>query len=271
MVSIRHLIDGSEVAHRVFAWCDYEICEERTSSGVVLKRFFAQGMKVESGAAAGNYFYTRDHLGSIREMCDGIGSIRARYGYDVFGRRTRLAGDMDADFGFAGMMWSAEVSLNLTMFRAYDPNMARWLTRDPKTGAEVDEGINLFVYARNDPVNVTDRLGLCCESQYAALMAGIEEADAIEKNAEAFAIAVCGLGFTGLGGVGRTLVTAALGKASPKFAKAGPLIAVACAAAAASAAAVALDQGYAVLQLQASYSQCMATCVHCEIDPFLPK
>jgi hypothetical protein len=54
------------------------ICEERDAAGAVTKRFFPQGMKVESGPAAGNYYYTRDHLGSIRELTDSSGNVRAR-------------------------------------------------------------------------------------------------------------------------------------------------------------------------------------------------
>ena len=85
------------------------------------KRFFLEGMKVESGATAGDYFYSHDHLGSIRELTDSAGNVRARYSYDPFGRRTRITGDVDADFGFAGMFWSAEADLNMTLYRAYDP------------------------------------------------------------------------------------------------------------------------------------------------------
>ena len=53
--------------------------EERDASGInVTKRFFAQGEQI----AGANYYYTRDHLGSIREMTDSTGTIQARYDYD---------------------------------------------------------------------------------------------------------------------------------------------------------------------------------------------
>jgi RHS repeat-associated protein len=159
-VAIRQLVNGSEVSRRRFVWCGDEICEERDGTGAVTKRFFPQGMKVESGPAAGNYYYTRDHLGSIRELIDGSGNVRARYEYDPWGRRTRLTGDMETDFGFAGMFWSAEANLSLTHFRAYDPELGRWLSRDPLPDAEMVEGPNLYVYVVNDPVNLSDPEGL---------------------------------------------------------------------------------------------------------------
>lgn len=159
-VGIRFLVNSTEVSNRRFVWCDHEICEERTPAGIVSKRFFLQGMKVESGATAGDYFYSHDHLGSIRELTDNGGKIRARYSYDPFGRRTRLTGDLDADFGFAGMFWSPESGLNLTRFRAYDPTIARWLSRDPLPYAEALLGPNLYVYVSNEPVNRVDPYGL---------------------------------------------------------------------------------------------------------------
>lgn len=168
-VGIRKLVNGSEVSNRRFIWLDKEICEERTASGAVSKRFFAQGMKIEIGPIAGDYFYTRDHLGAVREVTDSAGVVRARYAYDSFGRATRLEGDIEADFGFAGMLWVADVSLNLTWFRAYDPSLGRWLSRDPLDDAELEQGHNLYGYVSNNPLNFTDPMGLCCEKEKAAV------------------------------------------------------------------------------------------------------
>jgi RHS repeat-associated protein len=159
-VSIRHLTNGVEVTFRRFVWCDGEICEERNAAGSVTKRFFPQGMKVETGPNAGNYFYTRDHLGSIRELTDSAGNVRVRYAYDPYGRRTKLSGDMEADFGFAGMFWSGQASLSLTRFRAYDAELGRWLSRDPLPEAEMLQGPNLYAYVGNNPNNLVDPLGL---------------------------------------------------------------------------------------------------------------
>lgn len=159
-VGIRQLVNGSEVSHRRFVWCGFALCEERDAAGVVTKRFFPQGMKVEAGAVTGAFFYTRDHLGSIRELTDSSGNVRTRYAYDPYGRRTRLTGDVETDFGFAGMFWSAEANLSLTQFRAYDPELGRWLSRDPLSGAEMRQGPNLYSYVRNNPINKIDPLGL---------------------------------------------------------------------------------------------------------------
>ncbi|MBI3867394.1 MAG: hypothetical protein HY299_02600 [Verrucomicrobia bacterium] len=162
-VGIRQLVNGSEVSFRRFVWCGGEICEERDAAGAVTKRFFPQGVQITTlnpQPLTLNYYYTRDHLGSIRELTDSSGNVRARYAYDPYGRRTKLTGDMETDFGFAGMFWSTEASLSLALYRAYDPEVGRWLSRDPLPGAEMLQGPNLYPYVLNDPVNYVDPSGL---------------------------------------------------------------------------------------------------------------
>ena len=165
LASLRLLINGAQASLRRFVWRDYQICEERDGAGAVTRRFFEHGVKIENGANAGTYFYTRDHLGSIREVTDSGGNVRARYAYDPFGRRTRVAGDLEADFGFTGMFFTLEAGLALATFRAYDPELGRWLSRDPLPDAEVEEGPNLYSYVASNPINLVDPLGLCCEDE----------------------------------------------------------------------------------------------------------
>jgi RHS repeat-associated protein len=157
---IRQLQNGSQVSLRYFVWCNNRMCEERDASGTnITKRFYAQGVVLQTGTNAGAYFYTRDHLGSIRELTDAAGNVRARYSYDPFGRQTKVSGDLDADFGFAGMFWCPETSLAITHFRDYDPNLGRWLSRDPLENAEIQQGPNLYAYVRNSPPNLVDPSG----------------------------------------------------------------------------------------------------------------
>lgn len=153
---IRELNNNVETADRRFVWCGGAICEERTASGSLVKRFFGQGVKVESGANPGSYFYTRDHLGSVRELVDEAGAIRARYEYEPYGARAKVSGDLDADFGYTGHLTHSSTGLCLTWYRAYDPRLGRWLSRDPYPGAEGALSSNLFAYAYGNPVNLID-------------------------------------------------------------------------------------------------------------------
>jgi RHS repeat-associated protein len=147
---------GTVTSTKQLVWDGTQIAEERNAGNTVTKRFYAQGEQI-SGAS---YFYTRDHLGSIREMTDSSGNIQARYDYDPYGRVTKISGSMDSDFQYAGYYEHATSGLNLTWFRAYDPTTARWLSRDPLRNAERSQGPNLYEYVQNNSVNWTDPLGL---------------------------------------------------------------------------------------------------------------
>jgi RHS repeat-associated protein len=160
LAEIRLLLNGQQVTNRLFVWDGPRLSEEHDNHGTVIKRFFAQGVQLLTGTNAGVYYYTKDHLRSIRELTDASQNVRARYSYDPFGRRTQLSGDLTADFGFAGMFWSPEANLSLTHFRAYDAGLGRWLSRDLLTGAEMRQGPNLYAYVGNEPVGRFDPEGL---------------------------------------------------------------------------------------------------------------
>ncbi len=152
-VKIVEKSNGAVTSTKNLLWCGTEICEERDASNNVTRRYYPQGMQL-SGS---NYFYTRDHLGSVRELTDSSGVIQARYSYDPYGRRTKLSGALAANFGFTGDYWHVPSGLALTLYRAYNPDLGRWISRDP---IGEDGGVNLYEYVSNNPTNGIDPLGL---------------------------------------------------------------------------------------------------------------
>jgi RHS repeat-associated protein len=150
--------NGIETSERLYFWCARERCEERADDFVtVTRRFFEQGF-TEGGV---KYFYTRDHLGSIREVTDQSGGVRARYDYDPYGRQTKLAGDKDATFAYTGQQTHAPSGLYYYRARYYDPRIGRFLSEDP---IGLEGGQNLYGYALNDPIDLSDPLGLLPKS-----------------------------------------------------------------------------------------------------------
>jgi len=139
---------------RKFVWSGQEKCEFRDASDAVTLRVYPQGQ--HNGTTA--YFFTRDHLGSIREMFTGGGTVVAQYEYDPYGRSTTITGTTPTDFNFTGLYRHSKSNLDLAGRRAYDPDLGRWLNRDP---AGEEGGQNLYAYAGNNSPNATDRSGLC--------------------------------------------------------------------------------------------------------------
>jgi RHS repeat-associated protein len=154
---------GSVISAKTFVWCGNQICEERDSTGsTVTKRFFADGEQRVGGSDAGNYYYSRDHLGSIREVTDSTGALKSQFDYDAWGNSVVVSGNMNIDFGFTGLYYHQPSGLNLSLYRAYNPTLGRWISRDP---IGENGGINLYGYVRNQPLLRVDPLGLQDEAR----------------------------------------------------------------------------------------------------------
>ncbi len=105
------------------------------------------------------YFYTRDHLGSSRELTDSAGAIKTRYGFDPYGvvTETFVSGSVSADMQYAGYYAHARSGLNMPVYRAYNAGLGRFISRDPIAERG---GINLYGYVRNMSTIFSDPLGL---------------------------------------------------------------------------------------------------------------
>jgi RHS repeat-associated protein len=71
--------------------------------------------------------------------------LRMRRRRDIFDRETN--------------QWNDASGLSFTLYRAYDPDLARWLSED-KLGPWRPGGVNPFVYVTNRPAVLSDPIGL---------------------------------------------------------------------------------------------------------------
>jgi RHS repeat-associated protein len=148
--------NGNVTDTKQFVWClgETQPCEERDGNNSVTNRFYAQGEQIGGSA----YFYCRDHLSSVHELSGAAGAVHARYDYDPYGVRTKVSGDLDADFGFTGHYVTGQYAdLAFAPLRIYSANFGRWISRDPLAEAT---GSNLYQYVHNDPLDRVDPLGL---------------------------------------------------------------------------------------------------------------
>ena len=105
-------------------------------------------------------YYMHDGLGSVRQLVESGGQVETTYAYDPFG--VPLAGGETYNpYRYSGEAWEADVELLYLRARYYQPEVGRFITKDPWEG-DLDRPatVNLYVYARNNPFNLVDPSGL---------------------------------------------------------------------------------------------------------------
>jgi len=107
----------------------------------------------------GSTFYHADGSGNITALMNGSQNLVARYLYNPFGQITGKWGPL-ADVNamqFSSMPHHNLSGMSLYLFRAYEPNLQRWLNQDPI--GEVG-GVNLYGFVFNNPESDIDMFGL---------------------------------------------------------------------------------------------------------------
>ena len=108
---------------------------------------------------ANSAFYHADGNGNVTTMVNANQAIVATYSYDPFGNTLASSGTLAEvnTYRFSSQEYHQNSGLLLYLRRAYDPNLQRFLGRDPV--AELG-GLNLYGFARNGPLNRFDSWGL---------------------------------------------------------------------------------------------------------------
>ncbi|MCP4926358.1 MAG: hypothetical protein GY916_10470 [Gammaproteobacteria bacterium] len=105
------------------------------------------------------YRIISDLLGSPRlvvNVADGL--VAQRMDYDTWGNVTQDTNPGFQPFGFAGGLYDQHIRLTRFGARDYDPQTARWTSKDPIRFAGGDA--NVFGYVLADPINSLDPSGL---------------------------------------------------------------------------------------------------------------
>ncbi len=148
--------NGSVTTETHYFWCDETLCEARNSRDKVIRRYFVEG---EEAPAAGTLlYYGKDQLGTVRDLLSAsTGALLASNDYDPYGNAIKSSGQATSDFRYAGLIADQQSGLYLANYRQYDARPARWISRDPTLE---NGGVNLYAYARGNPQDTIDPLGL---------------------------------------------------------------------------------------------------------------
>ena len=103
-------------------------------------------------------YYFSDLDGNVVALVSPSGMVLAQYEYDPFGNLISKGGLM-ADinkYRFSSKEWNDNTGLYYYGYRFYDPNLERWLNRDP---IEENGGLNLYYYVGNNSIDFIDPYG----------------------------------------------------------------------------------------------------------------
>jgi RHS repeat-associated protein len=153
------------------------ILEYNSAGAIVGRNLYGKGIDENLHRAYGGqtYYFQQDRNGNVTHLTSASGTIVEQYKYDAFGAVTVYDGSGNLRTGgtfynnrflFTGREYAATYAGTYTpafnfyeyRARAYNPTLGRFMSEDPKLFDGGD--YNLFRYCHNDPLDLTDPMGL---------------------------------------------------------------------------------------------------------------
>jgi len=105
------------------------------------------------------YYYHYNHKGDVVALTDANGNLAAYYEYDAWGNTMTQAeaSGVENPYKYSTKEWDEKSGLYYFGARYYSPEIGRWTQRDP---AGIVDGLNIYLYANNEPVSEWDPWGL---------------------------------------------------------------------------------------------------------------
>ena len=120
------------------------------------------------------YLYLTNIMGDVISITDAQGNEIAQYEYDAWGGIASISSIGDLESGivlananpirYRGYYFDSETGYYYLQSRYYDPSICRFINADVPEIAEISkdipDGLNLFAYCNDNPVNYKDEYGL---------------------------------------------------------------------------------------------------------------
>ena len=111
----------------------------------------------ENADGTGREYFLYNATGTTSALTDDDGAVTSTSCYTAWGIETATVGTSENVRKFSTKERSELLGIDYFGFRCYDPDLGRFLTRDP---SGYPDGPNNYLYCMNSPVNKIDPLGL---------------------------------------------------------------------------------------------------------------
>lgn len=154
---VRKVNGAGQTTNYLFDGMSLNLLAETDGAGVI-KKTYNPGISMTDDKG-NKFFMLQDGRGNVATLIDKDGNIVQSNTYDAFG--ALLAGTDKSNglrhVGQFGVYSDDDTGLQLMGARWYDPQLGRFISRDP---IGFRGGLNLYEYARNNPLRYIDPLGL---------------------------------------------------------------------------------------------------------------
>lgn len=126
-----------------------------------LKTTYTRGYDLISqrNSKGDTFYYINNSHSDVVRITDKIGNVVNSYKYDAFGNTLEAKEEIHNRFRYAGQQYDSVTSQYYLRARYYNPVIGRFTQEDVYRG----DGLNLYAYVDNNPVNYYDPSGYACE------------------------------------------------------------------------------------------------------------
>ena len=145
------------------------------------------GVVYSSGSTSSTYYFQRNLLGDVIGIYDTNGTKVAEYAYDAWGNCTISNSTTNYDIAYAnpiryrGYYYDQDTKLYYLNARYYCPEWRRFISPDDTSYLDTKNvnGLNLYAYCNNDPVNYADPSGHWIETVFDLFSLGISVVEVV--------------------------------------------------------------------------------------------
>jgi RHS repeat-associated protein len=106
-----------------------------------------------------SYYYFNNYHGDVVGLTDEVGNVVNRYKYDAFGNTVESKEQVNNRFRYSGEQYDSVTNQYYLRARFYNPVVGRFTQEDEYRG----DGLNLYAYVGNNPINYVDPSGYSCK------------------------------------------------------------------------------------------------------------